>query len=257
MPCDFAPDHALTWIFTFEAPAGTLHEAFFDPAAMGGGAGADGDSGVLKPAALSLADGTSAELRSIAWESSAVEMRLEPHARLSGYHADFIALDGSVSLRLDFDDASEIGEGDARRLSWPVCVRPWQAGDLLMLRISESPPGALPGATRDTACADAPTATPILDTPTPAAVAPTPAPDTPTAVPDAPTATPAPDTPTLTAVPPTPDTPAPTATPIPDTPTPVPPMAAPEAPAPTATPIPDTPTATPAPAPTSTPTPAG
>ena len=145
---------------TVTAPAGTLHEAFFDPVAMGGGAGADGDNGVLKPAALSLADGTSAALRSVAWQPSAVEMRLDPHARLSGYHADFIALDGSISLRLDFDDASEIGEGDARRLSWPVCVRPWQAGDLLMLRISESPPGNLIGATRNTECANMPKATP-------------------------------------------------------------------------------------------------
>ena len=184
------------WTIHVTAPAGTLHEAFFDPAAMGGGAGADGDNGVLKPTALSLADGTSAALRSVKWQPSAVEMRLEPHAKLPGYHADFIALDGSISLRLDFDDASEIGEGDARALSWPVCVRPWQSGDMLMLRISESPPGDLPGATRDAACADAAKATPAPDAATSTPAPDTPAPDTPT-----PTATPAPDTPTPTAAP--------------------------------------------------------
>ena len=237
LPCGYTP-LASYWTIHVIAPAGTLHEAFFDPAAIGNGAGADGDNGVLKPAALSLADGTSAALRSVAWQPSAVEMRLDPHARLSGYHADFIALDGSISLRLDFDDASEIGEGDARRLSWPVCVRPWQAGDLLMLRISESPPGALPGATRDTACADAATATPMPDTPTAVAATVTPIPDTPTPV--VATATPAPEAPTQTAVPPT-------ATTAPNTPTPVPPTATPDAPAPTATPAPDTPTATTAP----------
>ena len=224
LPCGYTP-LASYWTIHVVAPDGTLHEAFFDPAAMGGGAGADGANGVLKPAALSLEDGTSASLRSVKWQPSAVEMRLEPHAKLPGYHADFIALDGSVSLRLDFDDASEIGEGDSRALSWPVCVRPWESGDLLMLRISESPPGDLPGVTRDADCAVMPTATP--DTPTP-----TPAPDAPTAVPDTPTATPVP--PTVT-----PDA----ATPIPDMPTPTP---APDTP--TATPAPDTPTATPAPA---------
>ena len=129
-------------------------------AAIGGGAGVDESKGVLKPAEFSLPDGTSAAIRSIAWRPSAVEMRLEPRARLSGYHADFIAMDGSIRLRLDFDDASEIGEGDSRALSWPVCIGRWEAGDLMMLRISESPPGALPGATRDTECANMPTATP-------------------------------------------------------------------------------------------------
>ena len=161
-PCDYSPKALLdlddtTVIVT--APDGTLHEAFFDPAAIGGGAGADKDNGVLKPTSFSLSDGTVVSLQSVSWNPSAVEMRLEPHARLAGYHADFIALDGSVSLRLDFDDASETGEGESRGLSWPVCVQPWQAGDLLMLRLSESPPD-LTGATRDSVCAAAPTATP-------------------------------------------------------------------------------------------------
>ena len=214
IPCDAYsyPDIARTWTFTFEAPAGTLHEAFFDPAAIGGGAGADKDNGVLKPTSFSLADGTGASLRSVSWQPSAVEMRLEPHAPLAGYHADFIALDGSVSLRLDFDDASETGEGDTRGLSWPVCVQPWQAGDLLMLRLSESP-ADLAGVTRDTGCVS------------PTAVPPTPTPDALTPI----------DTST-----PVPATPTPTATPAPDTPTPIPSTATPDASAPAD--APDTPT---------------
>ena len=180
IPCNFEadPDHAWTWTFTFASPAGTLHEAFFDPAAIGNGAGADKDNGVLKPTAFSLSDGSSASLRSVAWQPSAVEMRLEPRAPLAGYHADFIALDGSIALRLDFDDASETGEGDTRALSWSVCVQPWQAGDLLMLRLSESP-ADLAGVTRDSGCAAAPA--PDAPTPIPA-----------TATPDAPTPTPTP-----------------------------------------------------------------
>ena len=255
IPCDFylrdiEPD---TWIFTFEAPDGTLHDAFFDPAAIGVGAGADKDNGVLKPTAFSLSDGTGVSLQSVAWQPSAVEMRLEPHAPLAGYHADFIALDGSVSLRLDFDDASETGEGETRALSWSVCVQPWQAGDLLMLRLSESP-ADLPGVTRDTGCVS-PTVAPDTTTPTATPDAPTPT-DTPTPVPvtpDAPTATPTLDTPTAvpataTPMPPTP-TPAPDAptpipaTPAPDTPTPIPSTATPDASAPAD--APDTPTPTP------------
>ena len=183
----------------------------------------------MKPTAFSLADGTGVSLQSVAWNPSAVEMRLEPHAPLAGYHADFIALDGAVSLRLDFDDASETGEGESRGLSWNVCVQPWQPGDLLMLRISESPPD-LTGATRDAGCAAAPTATPAPDTPTA-----TPVTDTPTPVP--PTPTPAFDT----------------ATPIPATATPDAPM---DTPTPTQVPATATPDA-PAPIPTATPTPAG
>ena len=256
IPCDFyhREIEPPTWTFTFEAPAGTLHEAFFDPAAIGGGAGADKDNGVLKPTAFSLADGSGVSLQSVAWNPSAVEMRLEPHTPLAGYHADFIALDGTVSLRLDFDDASETGEGESRGLSWPLCVQPWRDGDLLMLRISESPPD-LTGATRDADCAPAPTATAVPSTATPAPDAPTAVPATATPAPDAPTATPVTDTPT--------PVPA-TATPALDTPAPIPATATPDAPTDTpastqvqatATPSPDMPTPTQVPA-TATPIPA-
>ena len=141
------------------APRGTLHEAFFDPADMKGGAiGADASNGVLEPTDFTFG-GASVSLNSIRWESQAVVMRLSPHTRLANHHADFIALDGSIALRLDFDDASETGAGANRALKWKVCVQRWSDGDLLMLRVSESP-SVLIGATRDAGCLASPTPAP-------------------------------------------------------------------------------------------------
>ncbi len=199
IPCNYYdpdPELARTWIFTFESPAGALHEAFFDPASIGIGGeaavGADASNGVLKPTDFTFG-GAGVSLDSIKWQSQAVEMRLSPHNRLANHHADFIALDGSVSLRLDFDDATETGEGGSLALSWPVCAQPWRDGDLLMLRISESPTD-LSGVSRDGDCVSgtataAPTATAVPSTPTPTA---TPIPDTPTVAPELDTPTPAP-----------------------------------------------------------------
>ena len=141
-PCEYNPEvsnnrHQTTIIAT--APDGVIHEAFFDPADMkGGAAGASASNGVLDPTDFAFG-GASVSLDSIRWESRAVEMRLSPHTRLENHHADFIALDGSVALRLDFDDASETGAGANRALRWKVCVQPWSDGDMLMLRLSESP----------------------------------------------------------------------------------------------------------------------
>ena len=155
LPCDYEI-LGQYWTVHVAPPAGTLHEAFFDPAAIGEAAvGADASNGVLKPAEFTFGGG-SVSLDSIRWESQAAEMRLSPPARLANHHADFIALDGSVALRLDFDDAAETGEGETRALSWPVCAQPWQAGDLLMLRISESPTD-LSGVSRDADCVSATT----------------------------------------------------------------------------------------------------
>ena len=157
-PCDYNPEvsnNLRDMTITVTAPDGTLHEAFFDPAAIGDGAGADKDNGVLKPTAFSLSDGSSVSLQSVAWNPSAVEMRLEPHTPLAGYHADFIALDGSIALRLDFDDATETGAGANRALRWKVCVQRWSDGDMLMLRVSESPSDLI-GVTLDADCLASP-----------------------------------------------------------------------------------------------------
>ena len=173
------------------SPSDTVHEAFFDPVAIGSAVGADGSNGVLKPADFVL-NGTNTTISSLEWESGVVTMTLDPSASLAGHAVDFIALDGSVSLTLSFDDATQSGG----TLTWSVASQPWHAGDLLMLRIRSAnviitPPTATPTPTPTAA----PTATPTA-TPTPAAT-PTPTP-TPMATPT-PTPTPTPtSTPTPT-----------------------------------------------------------
>ena len=153
-PCDYNPEADLNTLevtIIAAAPDGVVHEAFFDPAALkGGAAGADASNGVLAPTDFAFG-GAGASLDSIRWQSQTVEMRLSPHARLPNHHADFIAPDGSVALRLDFDDASETGEGASRALRWKVCAQPWRGGDMLTLRISESPTD-LTGAALDADC---------------------------------------------------------------------------------------------------------
>ena len=144
------------------APEGVLHEAFFDPVASGEAVGAGGADGVLKPAEFTL-NGSQTTVRRIEWESGRVVMRLEPDDdALADHHVDFIALDGSVSLRLDFDDAAEVTSGGAPALAWGVCNQPWSEGDLLMLRIRESEAN-LTGATTDADCPATATTTPSSD----------------------------------------------------------------------------------------------
>ena len=168
------------FIVSVTAPAGALHEAFFDPVALGDAVGADGASGVLKPAAFAF-DGNDAAIRRIDWLDGQARMSLSPLAALPGHHIDFIALDGSVTLRLDFDDAMEVADDEGvATFVWGVCSQPWADGDLLMLRISESP-ADLAGATFNADCA--PSETPVSPTATPE-VTPTETPvPTPTAAP--------------------------------------------------------------------------
>ena len=139
IPCNFKPNDAYSeHVVAVTSPAGTLHEAFFDPVAMGAAVGADGTNGVLKPTAFSVGVRTTASLVKITWVSGQVTMEFDPSISLAGYHADFITLDGSVSLRLDFDDASETVDGTKRTLTWTVAAQPWQDGDKLMLRIRDA-----------------------------------------------------------------------------------------------------------------------
>ena len=152
-PCNFMPDnHLLEWIVTVTAPESAVHEAFFDPVDIGGAVGADAANGVLKPVSFSLTEGGSAaSLTNISWESGWVTVELDPSLSLVGHHADFIALDSSVSLRLDFDAAAETVDGGKQTLAWNVCAQPWESGDLLMLRISRSGED-LTGGTNDGPC---------------------------------------------------------------------------------------------------------
>ena len=139
---DFVPCEGYTfrheWTVTVNAPAGTLHEAFFDPVTDGTAVAADDSNGVLKPAAFTDANGASATLERIAWEpevgeSGTVKLQVNPPTGLTDQEVNFIALDGSVSLSLQVANATV--DAANRTLSWAVGSQPWQSGDLLMLRI--------------------------------------------------------------------------------------------------------------------------
>ncbi len=128
------------WTVTVNAPEGTLHEAFFDPVTDGTVVAADGANGVLDPATFSDANGTSATIERIAWEpgtgeSGTVKLKLSPHDGIADHTMDFIALDGSLSLSLQVDDATV--DATTGTLSWAVTSQPWQDGDKLMLRVRE------------------------------------------------------------------------------------------------------------------------
>ena len=155
IPCNFvraAPfsEHTVT----VTAATGTIHEAFFDPVAIGSDVGADASNGVLKPNAFGHNSATTT-IGSIRWGSQQVTVTSSPAALPANHHVDFIALDGTVALRLDVDDATQTTSGSTRTLTWGVCARPWSAGDKLMLRLSLSPAN-LTGATNDASCAAAP-----------------------------------------------------------------------------------------------------
>lgn len=101
MPCDYVAPPT-TWRYTFESAMGVLHEAFFDPAAVGEGVGANAENGQLQPVSFETGD-SEIVIERIEWRDGRVEMKLSPTTSLVNYRLDFIALDGSVALRLDFD----------------------------------------------------------------------------------------------------------------------------------------------------------
>ena len=109
---------------TVTAPAGTVHEAFFDPLS--------GASGVPVPSEFSVG-GVSTSAQRLQWLNGAVSLLLSPYADLSGHALDIIALDGTVSLSLDAGSAT-VDQG-AGTLTWSVPSQPWADGDRLMLRI--------------------------------------------------------------------------------------------------------------------------
>ncbi len=134
LPCNYVLDNE--WTVTITAPEGTLHEAFFDPITDGTAVAADATNGVLKPATFTDADSASATLERIAWESGTVKFELSSDDALAGQVANFIELDGTVSLSLNADDATVDAANDT--LSWSAASQPWEDGDKLMLRIREA-----------------------------------------------------------------------------------------------------------------------
>ena len=136
VPCYDITSHR--WTVTVTSPAGVLHEAFFDPAALSGGA----VGGAPSPAAFTSAGGAAATLRDIAWRDGKVRAGVSPAGALSGQLLDFVAPDGRVILTLAAGDATVDGEA----LAWAVADRPWRDGDELMLRVRGSlPKAAAPG----------------------------------------------------------------------------------------------------------------
>ena len=162
-PCRHMPMDAYTDITVqVTAPAGTMHEAFFDPAALGDGVvGRDAARGVLSPAAVPAATGGAtgasassgaATLRRLTWDAG--QLRLDvTGATLAGQQLELIRLDGTVGLQLRGDAATRTATAGGHELRWPVCTQPWQPGERLMLRISPAPAGDPPAAP---ACPSAP-----------------------------------------------------------------------------------------------------
>ena len=142
MPCNYRgvdDNPGIKHIITVESPAGTLHEAFFDPVldTSTSAVGADSTNGVLKPAAFTDAGGATTTIGSLEWKSGTVKMNVSPHTALGGHILDFIELDGTVSLSLDTADAT--ADAANNTLSWSVASQPWEDGDTLMLRIRRGP----------------------------------------------------------------------------------------------------------------------
>ncbi len=140
IPCNFKQDIAyLDWTVTATAPTGTVHEAFFDPVAIGSAVGADASNGSLKPKAFTVGS-TSTSLNSLKWQSGTVTLTLDTHVSLSGQALDVIALDGTGALSLDGGAATVSGG----TLTWNVATQPWKAGDKLMLRLRDATAAAPP-----------------------------------------------------------------------------------------------------------------
>ena len=169
IPCNFVPDDTYgDWTITVTAPAGTVHEAFFDPAALGDGVvGRDAAHGMLAPAAVGVAGDaaaaaasrgasgastSAATLRRLTWDAG--QLRLDvAGTTLAGQQLELIRLDGTVGLTLRGDAATRTATAGGHELRWPVCTQPWQPGERLMLRISLAPAGDPPAAP---ACPSAP-----------------------------------------------------------------------------------------------------
>ena len=136
-PCNFVRRHDtpgyIPYVVTVTAPAGTLHEAFFDPVAVGTTVKADGSNGVLKPTSFTVGGAT--EITGLEWANDKVVLTLGTHVSLSGYVLEFIELDGSVSLSLNVEDA--MVDSTAGTYSWPMTSQPWEDGDKLMRRVRE------------------------------------------------------------------------------------------------------------------------
>ena len=123
----------LNWTVTVTAPAGTVHEAFFDPTATG----FTSQGGELQPATFT-AGGVASTVEALRYENGEVVLKLNPFNALTGLHLLFIELDGSIGMVLAASSAT--AHKAAGSLTWSVAEAPWESGDQLMIRIALSSP---------------------------------------------------------------------------------------------------------------------
>ena len=109
---------------TVTAPAGTVHEAFFDLLV--------GTAGVPLPSDFTVG-GAGTAIHWLEWRDGTVLLLMAPYVDLTGHTLDFIALNGTVALSLDAGAAT--ADPAAGTLTWAVASQPWREGDELMLRI--------------------------------------------------------------------------------------------------------------------------
>ena len=98
-PCGRVPNDPRKQVeipVTVVAPEEVIHEAFFDPVAIGDAVGADATNGQLKPVEFDVEGGGTRSISSIEWEDGEVTMVLSSSAPSDGYDLDFIGLDGNV-----------------------------------------------------------------------------------------------------------------------------------------------------------------
>ena len=138
-PCN-AQDHRyngkIVYTITVTSPAGTVHEAFFDPAGATS-VGFDSASGSLKPSAFT-ANGTTSTITALRYENGNVVLELNPFNALTGLHLLFIEPHGSFGLSLTASSAT--ADKAAGTLTWPLAEVPWEDGDQLLLRITSVAP---------------------------------------------------------------------------------------------------------------------
>ncbi len=133
LPCNYVLSY--DWTVTVTAPAGTLHELFFDPVTVGSAVAADAANGTLKPTAFTGAGGASATIGRVAYESGQVKIKVTPVTALASQVVEVIELDGTGSLSLSVADATVDTANNT--LSWTVSSQPWEDGDKLMVRIHD------------------------------------------------------------------------------------------------------------------------
>ena len=161
IPCDHKPENDyVDWIITVNAPAGTLHEAFFDPVTIDALVGSVGSYGVLRPNTFTVSDKTTTTLRSIKYSNGVVRMQFSQTTDLANKEVQFIMLDGTVGLTLPFSSATTGTLSADTVYSWKTCTAPWSNGDKIMIRIRDKQTGGLSGTGEGGAVGQSATATP-------------------------------------------------------------------------------------------------